>query len=143
LGRWLAIVLVWCAARELAGARHHESARAVMKERGIVDAQQRADHCVLLVARRADRVEAAVRLLQLARRHVQLAREDLILEQLDRLAGGQAATCPEGVLASDGRARGDGARKVRVEGGFDDGDAIPGHGRLKLLRNDLGRAEAS
>ncbi len=51
----------------------NEPAGPIVEERRIVDPQSRPDNRVVLVTGGADRVEAAVRLLQLARRHVELA----------------------------------------------------------------------
>src|SRR5687768_4520291 len=52
--------------RELPGARHDEAAGPIVQEGRIVETQTRTDDRVVLMARRTDGVEAAVRLFQLA-----------------------------------------------------------------------------
>ena len=114
---------------QLAGARHHQRARAVVQEGGVVDPQLRAEHRVVLVARAADRVEAAVRLLQLARRDVDLPAEELVLEQLDRLVRGQAASGTQGIVGLKGRWGGCQSGEEGIERILDHADPVKGHGR--------------
>ena len=104
-------------------------ARAVVQEGRVVDPQLRADHRVVLVARAADGVEAAVRLLQLARGHVDLAADDLVLEQLDRLARGQRAAGTQRIVGLEGRCGGCQSGEEGIEGILDHADPVKGHGR--------------
>ena len=98
-----------------------------MEERRVVDPEARADDRVVLVAGGADRVEAAVRLLQLASGDVELARRQLVLEQGEARSRGQPTSATQrriGVEPVRGRLR---RVEIRVELSLDDGDAIPGH----------------
>ena len=98
-----------------------------MEECRVVDAQLRADDGVVLVAGRADRVEAPPGLLQLTRGDVDLARGELVLEEPERRRGGQGRAGMEGRVRGKqrgGRLRGG---EVGIEAVFDDRDAIPGH----------------
>ena len=83
------------AAGVLARARQHEAAGPIVEEGGIVDAQACPDDRVVLVAGGADRVEAAVRLLQLACGDIQLARGKLVLEQREGGGGRQLGAVPQ------------------------------------------------
>ena len=91
------------AARQLASARHHEGARPIVQECRIVDPQPGADERVVLVSSRADGVEAAVRLLQLARRDVKLARGELVLEQGKGPCDRELGTFPERGIGGSSR----------------------------------------
>ena len=119
----------WRHARQLAGARHHQRPGAVMQEGGIGGAKDRAQHGVVLVAGGADGVEGPIRLLQLAAGDVDRTRGDLVLEQLDRPAGGQAAALADGGVEFQGLGRIGGSGEVVVERVLDDGDAVEGHAR--------------
>ena len=112
-----------------ARAGHHQRARAVVQERRIGDPQLCSERDVVLVARAADGVEAAVRLLELACGNVELARQDLVLEQLDRLARRQSAPRAQRRIARQHAGRVGGGREIGVERGLDDGDTIEGHAR--------------
>ena len=101
-----------------------------MEEGRIVDPQPGADHGVVLVASRADRVEAAVRLLELARGDIQLARGELVLEEGERAGRGQPASVPQrGIGGKPVRCRLC-ALEVRVELSLDGRDAVPGHAAI-------------
>ena len=103
------------------------AARAVVEERRVVDAQARAEDRVVLVAGRADGVEAAGRLLQLAGGDVDLRA---------RRAGPRTSPAPRprsasvparsGAWGAAGWARPRRSRD-RCRAVLDDGDAIPGH----------------
>ena len=80
------------------GGHQASSASMVSLMTALWFSELRAEDHVVLVAGTADGVEAAIRLLQLARRHVELARGELVLEQLDRLSGGQPAPFMQGRL---------------------------------------------
>ena len=98
-----------------------------MQEAGVRRAQLGAQHGVLFVPRAGDGVEAQAAALQFAGGHVQTAREDLILEDLQGLAsiqGGPHLERVPGFQAYRGRLRGG---EVCVEVGLDDGDAIGAH----------------
>ncbi len=97
-----------------------------MQECRVADAQLRADDRVLLVSGAADRVEAAVRLLQLARRDVDRAAQHLVLPQADRVPRRQAAARAQRRRRLD-RCAGLGAREVGVERRLDDGNTIERH----------------
>ena len=66
-----------------------------MQKAGIVEAQQRAEHGVLLVAGARDGVVAEIALLQFARRHVEQSARQLVLEDLERLARGERSAGAE------------------------------------------------
>jgi hypothetical protein len=103
------------AARELAGTGHHQRTGSIVEECRVVDSQLGTHHHVVLVSGAADRVEAAVRLLQFARGNVQLARRELVLEQLDRLAGAQPASLAQRSVRDEPGRGGSCPRQVRVE----------------------------
>jgi hypothetical protein len=115
------------ASRVLARASQDEAPRPVMEECRVVDAELRADDGVVLVAGRADRVEAAPGLLQLARGDVDLTRGELVLEEPERRRDVQGRTGMEGLVRGKQRGGRLGGGEIRIEAVFDDRDAIPGH----------------
>ena len=94
------------AARQLAGAGEHEGARAVVQEGRIGQAQLSTERGVLLVSGRADGVEAAIRLLQLACGNVELPAGDLVLEQLQPATHRQAPSRVQGSVQREAVRRG-------------------------------------
>jgi hypothetical protein len=79
------------------------------------------------MARRADGVEAAVRLLELSRGNVDLPRCELIFEQAHRRSGGQVRPRTERRTRLQPVLGRFGVLEIVVELSLDDGDAIPGH----------------
>ena len=102
----------------------HQSARAVVQEARVVEAQERAQEPVGLVARARDRVEAGPVALELARHHVQDTAGVLILEQLDRPLGRQARVAAESSVERKRQRCRLGRREEAVEVGLDDGDPV-------------------
>ncbi len=100
-----------------------------MEEGWVADPQLGADDRVVLVARPADGVEAAIRLLQLARGHVDLPADDLVLEQRHRLVRGQRATGTQRIVGLEGRCGGCQSGEEGIEGILDHADPVKGHGR--------------
>ena len=98
-----------------------------MQEGRVVDPQARTDDRVVLVTGRADGVEAAVRLLQLARRDVELARRHLVLEQRQRGTRRRPTVRAQRFGRLEPMCRGLRGLEIGVELSLDDGDAIPGH----------------
>ncbi len=98
-----------------------------MKERRIGDAQDRPQHGVVLVAGGADGVEGSIRLLQLASGDIDRARGDLVLEQLNRLPGSEAAPLMQGGIGGQVLGRVGGSGEVVVERALNDGDTVEGH----------------
>jgi len=78
-----------------------------VEEGRVVHPEPCSEDRVVLVARRADGVEAPVRLLQLAGGHVDLAREELVLEDAHCRRGSQRRATDEW-----------GARRQAIRGGF-------------------------
>ena len=102
--------------------------------------------CIVLVAGGADGVEGPIRLLQLASGDIERARGDLVLEQLNRLAGGEAAPLMQGGIGGQALGRVRGSGEVVVERALDDGDTVEGHAqwgmtsmwRAPMIRGSIG-----
>jgi hypothetical protein len=94
-----------------------------VEEAGVVDAEQRAEADVLLVARRGDRVEALVPELQAPRDDVDGARERLVLEEREGLPREQPPARAERRVARKAR-RGFRGLEIGVEIALDDRDPV-------------------
>src|SRR5205814_6164227 len=89
----------------LTGASHHQRTGTVVQEGRVADPQLRSEDRIVLVAGGADGVEAAVGLLQLARRDVERPAGDLVLPQLDGLAGRERRAWSERIVGRQQRWR--------------------------------------
>ena len=115
-------------ARQLAEALGHEAARAVVQEGRIGVARGPRDHRVALVTARTDGVEDLVLHAQHAGHQVEVAADQLRLEQMQEIRGRERGT---------GQHRGIGGRR-----GLD--RAVPGlHEIAEILVADLGAIEAT
>ena len=118
---------------QLASARHHEAAGSVMEQGRVVDPQLCAKDRVVLVTGRADGVEAAVGLLQVASGDVDDAAGDLVLPHLDGLARREPGSGSQWSVGSQQRCRWSGRFEELVEGALDDGDAVGGHRAVAII----------
>jgi hypothetical protein len=94
-----------------------------VEEARVVDAEQRADADVLLVARGGDRIEAEIPELQPPCDDVDRARERLVLEEPDRVAREQTPARTQRRVAVEAR-RGLRGLEVGVEIALDDRDPV-------------------
>ena len=92
-------------AGHLSGACEVEATGAVVQQRRVGRAQRGGDGGVALVARRSDRVEADALLAQPARRVIDVAAEQLGLEQLERHRSGQRRPAPDRLFTIAERGR--------------------------------------
>ena len=98
-----------------------------MEKGRVVDPELSSQHGVVLVTGGAYGVEAAVGLLQLPSRHVEGAAGDLVLPQLNGLAGRQGGARSQGIVRCQQCCRRSGLFEELVESALDDCDAVEGH----------------
>ncbi len=108
-----------------------------MQEGRITHPQSCADDRVVLVSRGADGVEAAIRLLQLPRGDIELARRELVLEHFHGSNGRQSAPVPEVRARAEPGDDRLSEGQIFIELVLDDGDAVPGHA-VGQTRLDVG-----
>ena len=92
-------------AGHLSGPREVEATGAVVEQRRVGRTKSGGDGRVALMASGSDRVEARTLLAQPARRVIDVAAEQLRLEQLERLRSGQRRPAPDRLLTIAERGR--------------------------------------